>query len=157
MDFIDNLNELKLNRPTESSISTEERNLYSESNLELLDAWFRSLPIPVAFECQKLASNFLLNPDEIFYCKPKVKHLIETYRKSTSEIVAILAEFAKLILEGEVGADENTGQEAIDVCFKRAIDSASSYLPLIDDSLFFCRHVSVSPTALFLEGPFIDE
>lgn len=155
LSFIANLRDLRLTHPIESPITTERRSLYSASNLDDLDVWFGSLEIVIAFECQKISSNCILDPLEILYCKPKIDRLISS-GKSTNLVCAIIAQFSKLIDEG-VGIEENTGQEAIDICFDQAVDFASIYEPLLDESLFHCRHVSVTPTSLFLEGPFVDE
>lgn len=93
--------------------------MYTDENLDLLNGWFSTLEIPLAFELEKLLRNTVLDPVEIYSCRSKVDFLI--CDTETSRACLILSEFGKLLSQDE-DIQENA-EKALNVYWEKALQA----------------------------------
>lgn len=63
---------------TRENINIDKREIYSANNLGSLRKWYRSLPFSVAYQCDALLYNCLLNPVELLSLQDRIGDMINT-------------------------------------------------------------------------------
>jgi hypothetical protein len=141
-----------LSAPKDYPYHAEHLALFSEANLEQYRRWITTLDWPVAFQLESLLRGRLADAKEIL----SIRHIIEDMldhkgAEYTSIFLRSVAHDASFEVQG---VNESAFADAI----KRYADdfswSPSPYPWGPKDGIFYCLHVSVSPTSMTLGGPY---
>ncbi|KAI0068465.1 RdRP-domain-containing protein [Artomyces pyxidatus] len=123
---------------------------FSPTSIDTYHAWVRQLPWPIAFQVESLLRNRLADVKEVLSIG---RHIVEALRSKGSEyIVEMLQTF-----RGSLAWPEQYTQASFAEMYLASVQdysrrsSPSSRAP--DLGVFQCFHVSVSPTAMKLDGP----
>lgn len=134
------------------------RELFSTSVRDAYQRWMRSLDFTVAFQVQGMLSKWLLNMQEVVeILRPAVDGIVS---RSGSEHAGKLLADLKIRLEACYWYGDRIEVNAATI--ERLLHSCSQQLYRIltqgsdathaDD--YFCRHLRITPSAMFLDGPF---
>lgn len=137
----------RIARLTLSDIDASSRQLFVRKKLELFNSWISApgFPWEVAFQCQLLLSNGLLNTDEILeQLKPNVIKLLQ---KDQARCVGILRHFV-VVLKGKL--DKRDLSLSCSQLFNNAVmeyDRADGlhFLRIISESDHMCSQVNLLP------------
>ncbi|KAJ3575291.1 hypothetical protein NP233_g1206 [Leucocoprinus birnbaumii] len=138
-------------------VVAKHRRLFANKLLDCVDREIQALEWEVAFQLEGLLRNLDLNALELLGILPRVKSLLKTHK--SSYVVTLLKTFA-----GEVrnlscsGSDTlKTVLACLDGCHHGIIDQPS-LIPLPQEGILYqSYHVTVTPTAMFLAGPFFEK
>lgn len=127
--------------------------LYSPRNLDRIEKWLETQTYPVAFQCEALIRNHVLNPLEFFDILPRVESLIRDMPLKAQHILLHFHTVLKLLHNRP-----NPARETISEALERAIMEYSQLntpLKHRDDNAYFNAYrVIFTPTAIRLEGPY---
>jgi RNA-dependent RNA polymerase len=160
----DDLNKLKeLARLVQLHVSDGEysityRELFSSTALAELQRWLRRLDWRVSFQIEALVRSLAVDVREMLSLKSRIESMID--RKGISYTASMLRDF------GPKARDffwdpHNPSEQTIEACFVQAEEhydllSKSSSVEPTDGSLFDAYHAIVTPTTMYLEGPFLE-
>ncbi|KAF8581580.1 RdRP-domain-containing protein [Ramaria rubella] len=138
----------------ENHRSVDHRNLFHVDRLKQLRDWLCGLDWFVAFKCEELHKNMLLDTVELLELRGSINRLVQ-YREP-NYVTQVLRQF-DLGLRRLWFAEDKTVQS----CFNQAkdeIDQGGMHPQLVTNqrSLFQCLHVTFTPTTMKLRGPFPD-
>ncbi|KZS90023.1 RdRP-domain-containing protein [Sistotremastrum niveocremeum HHB9708] len=138
-------------RPIWYPVSAESRQYFTPRALREIQKWLLGLEFRVGFQCEALLRNGLVTTQQIqTYVKPQVQLLCN--KSSTRTVGEILRHFASFIRQ------RKSSYETLEQCFERAvIESQDRNSPQPSSGLMFCWHVTVTPTAMRLEGPYLSQ
>lgn len=144
---------------TSSEISPSvKRSLFSTNRLDSVLRWISRLDWLIAFQALKILNDGILHPGELGDLHPRIMALREQYGvEGAAEILRSFGTMLKTLGSGE--EDEET---TVAGCLNKAISDASPlHLALRNDqtdpSIFNCHHVTVTPTRILLDGPYLDQ
>ena len=134
-----------LPRPFSTSIESEAKGFFSSKQLFKFQGWLKSLPWPVAFQVEACLRNGLLTTPELW----DLRQPFESLCCRTADAADVLRLFVEKL------RDRSKTQTPLD-CLQEAETRSTS---LIDQrpnaGTFLCHHVTVTPTRLLLEGPYV--
>ncbi|KAG8753682.1 hypothetical protein FRC12_011463 [Ceratobasidium sp. 428] len=137
--------------------------MYSLRNVLTLEKWLRgdSLSWEVAFQCEALFRNGVLVPQELLLLSPLIERLAkESPSRACDALMSLRSE-----MEG-AGAPKKLagfGDQAIIGIFKKLVaegEKKTIISQLRDERsqlTSICHHVKITPTAVFLTGPFSEQ
>lgn len=132
------------------------RDIFSPSAMDSLQRHLRRLNWQVAFQIESLIRNMVVDVKEILELIPLIKHMVDTEGKVFAS--AVLRKFATKANAMFVD-EEDPAQTTIRQCFintheeVRKLTDINTLKPT-DGSICDAFHVKISPTTMFLEGPF---
>ncbi|KAK2461790.1 hypothetical protein APHAL10511_006253 [Amanita phalloides] len=137
----------------EDEIWTSRRELFSAEVFDQYQSWVEELPWEIAFQVEAIVRNMHVDLLEMVSLRPRIS---EIFRNHTSKHAwKVLRHFGSRLFEYSMMEG--------DVCdwFDKAIDdfgkiSKAPTLEPTDGSLFQAWHVTITPTSMFLEGPFLE-
>ncbi|KAF7782738.1 hypothetical protein Agabi119p4_2114 [Agaricus bisporus var. burnettii] len=135
-------------------VRVERRALFSPARLQAMDINIRQFDWSIAFQIEALLRNLYVDPAEILDLVPPIKKVLESHGKHYT---------AKLIKEFGPQAKEfllTGNMTSISSYFLSFADSKQDDIEseiLNDASYYHSLQVTISPTSIFLNGPFIDK
>ncbi|KAG8711391.1 hypothetical protein FRC09_020630 [Ceratobasidium sp. 395] len=137
------------------------RQVYSQQNINLVDDWLRngSLPWEVAFQCEALFRNGDLVPKEITLLRPQVEMIV---RESPNLVRDTLKAFQAALKGTGVRAllfefEDPAIVTLFEKCLAQAKQAGRSGHLQNSSLTFVCHHVKVTPTAIYLDGPYAEQ
>lgn len=137
----------------ESEAWTCRRELFSAEVVDQYQSWLEELPWGVAFQVEAIVRNMSVDLREMLSLRPKISGTIKN--QNFRYAWELLKHFgSRLIVYDESEGDvcqwfDNAGKEFAKI-------SRTPTLEPTDGSLFQAWHVTISPTSLFPEGPFLE-
>lgn len=127
--------------------------LYTPRNLDRIEKWLGTQTYLIAFQCEALIRNHILNPSEFFGILPRVESLIRDMPLKAHHILLHFHTVLKILHNRPYPA-----RETISEAFERAISEYSQLSTPVkhrDDNAYFNAYrVIFTPTAIRLEGPY---
>jgi hypothetical protein len=138
----------------------ERRGLFSAERLDSLEWNLRRFNFCVAFQLSSLLQNMVLDTSELLGLLPKVRDLVS--RKGKDYAAKLLKEFQSIANSVWYSDDEDDDNRTILSCFKAVesdFEKNGSTLSLLPDdgSYYQSLHVTITPTSMFLNGPYIEQ
>ncbi|TFK30601.1 RNA-directed RNA polymerase 2 [Coprinopsis marcescibilis] len=133
------------------------RGLFSEEAMEEYENWTRKLPWSVAYQVEAIVRSRAADVKEMLDILPDIDKLAREGKETTAAMLRTFRTKVTAMFHSDE-ADDKSNQSVRD-CFRITQDEYSKTahdLPLMptDGSLCQSLHVVVTPTAVFLEGPF---
>lgn len=124
------------------------RDFFSGGQLSKIDNWVRSMEWKNAFQIEALLRHGLLNPRELLYeLRDPIDRVCQQYGKGASEILRRLTVSLRRIRSAKLTE-----------IFERVCAEYEDAKPLTSPpGAFLCHHVTITPTRLILEGPYITQ
>jgi RNA-dependent RNA polymerase len=133
------------------AIEVQKLDIFSSANLRKVDRWIGKLDWPVAFQCDALLRNLRLNTLELLDLQPQVE---DASRRGSHYASQVLRHYHTVLRSPR---KDETFRDA----FTRA---GQEYGQLLDDNnmhsdtrYFNAHHVSFTPTAVRLDGPYLHQ
>ncbi len=125
--------------------------LFSPEVVDEYKLWIEDLPWEVAFQVEAIVLNMAVDLREMLSLKPKILDILGKYKKDYTW--ELLRHFGSRLstysdTEGEVSQWFDSAADEF------AKISKTPSLEPTDGSLFQAWHVTITPTSMFLEGPF---
>ncbi|KAG8762603.1 hypothetical protein FRC12_008944 [Ceratobasidium sp. 428] len=137
------------------------RKAYSQQNIDLVDDWLRngSLPWEVAFQCEALFRNGDLVPKEIMLLKPQVEMIVhESPNLAHDTLKAFQAALKGTGVRALLfGFEDPAIITLFEKCLTQAKQAGRSGHLQNSSLTFVCHHVKVTPTAIYLDGPYAEQ
>ncbi|KAJ6519524.1 RNA-directed RNA polymerase 2 [Mycena sanguinolenta] len=140
----------------ESELHIERRGLFSEAVLTQALAVIRALRWSVAFQLEALLRNRDLDPKEIILIIPLVRELIDL--KGRTYTTAFLRHFSTRARSWSAYEEMSQTIEELFLEVHKEYGKWHAKAPpliLSDNSVFQSLHVIISPTTIYLQGPFV--
>ncbi|KAF5355063.1 hypothetical protein D9756_005511 [Leucocoprinus leucothites] len=138
-------------------VQVARRNLFARNRLLQMDISIRQLDSwQVAFQLEALVRNLFIDPQEAIELVPEVKKLMKLYGKPfTAKLLNQFAPRAKDFLLTRASS-------SIISCFTSSVQEFRAQGDLepdapSDPNFYASLHVTITPTSMFLSGPFIDK
>ncbi|KAH8822929.1 RNA dependent RNA polymerase-domain-containing protein [Flagelloscypha sp. PMI_526] len=140
-------------------LQLKERALFSSANLTSFRSWIQEHSFDSAYQLQRLLRNYSLNPAEFVALRNDVEAMInQAYSMAANaeeRIRRILSEFGLEALESQLRQENNPLSECLKAISQKHFQSP--FIPLkVDRGSFMSYHAYITPTALLLDGPFLD-
>lgn len=138
----------------------EQRNLFSNTALEQFRAWIRALDFHIAFQVEALVMNYSADPTELLLLRPLIDELASNARvegpRSMERATRMLREFGSQARELFWSFEGKN--ETLQECFQRVLRRQERVPPppstrRLDDGIFMCLHISITPTSMEFAGP----
>ena len=134
----------------------DRRELFSAAKLEEIQRLIQRFDWCVSFQIEALLRNLLVDAKEMLELIPHIQTLVQNEREDYTS--SMLRYFSLRAKEFCLTPDE-VQAETIEECFLLAVKDFASYarsppLQPTDESLFNSFHVTITPTSMFLDGPF---
>ncbi|GJJ12541.1 hypothetical protein Clacol_006784 [Clathrus columnatus] len=156
--FQDMCNKAELSKPISvlpQYMNVSNRALYSSRHLDRLNKWLEKQPYLIAFQCEALIRNLLLNPLEFFDILPRIEKLIRE-TPSASETQQILLHFRTVLKLSHNRS--HPSKETVPDALERAVAEfgrlRSCPRHRNDNAYFNAHRVTFTPTAVRFEGPY---
>ena len=143
---------------SEVEYGIDHRELFSATALAELQKWLCRLDWRISFQIEALVRSLAVDVREMLSLKSRIESMID--RKGASHTASMLRSF------GPKARDfywdpHNPSEQTIEACFVQAEEhydvlSKSSSIEPTDGSLFDAYHATVTPTTLYLDGPFLE-
>ncbi|KAJ7169576.1 RNA-directed RNA polymerase 2 [Mycena filopes] len=142
----------------ESDLHIERRALFSSQVLDQVRAHIRKLRFSVAFQVEALLQRRDLDAKELLEIIPSIRQLVQS--KGRSYATAFLRHFGSAVRYWAVydGVSQTIGQFFIEVLgtYAKFHAKAPSLIPTDNNnSVFQSLHVIITPTTMYLDGPFV--
>jgi len=141
-----------------NEITIERRRLFSPEALQEYERWLRSLPWSVAFQVEAIVRRRSVDVREMLSLLPRIKQLITSRGKE--KVGLMLRDFATKVASLYTSEDEaDFGPDAVNRCFDQAVLNFNAQPPRrsvdpTNGSLCDVYHATVTPTTIYLLGPF---
>ena len=133
----------------------ERKGLFSPHKLGLMQEWVRVLNWSVAFQCESLHRDSLLDTVELLHLRSHIQQLVNT--RGPEHTTQVLRQFGLHLRSLWSNQDEETVQSCFDRAEEVVQQSGPSTLTVTaDQGIFQCLHVHFTPTGMTLSGPFPD-
>ena len=148
----------QLRRLDEYEYEVVRRKLFSERAISSVHSVLEELDWAVAFQMESLLRGTAIDFLEALDLLPKVIESVELHGKeTTASAICSFKNKAKVVFEGEEAEDFD-----IVGLFQQAIRDVRSQGNLIslrptDGSLYQSLHIEVTPTTMYLDGPFLEQ
>uniref|UniRef100_A0A8H7YB62 RNA-dependent RNA polymerase n=1 Tax=Psilocybe cubensis TaxID=181762 RepID=A0A8H7YB62_PSICU len=132
------------------------RNIFSADALNSLQIHLRRFNWQVAFQIESLVRKMTVDVQEILYLIPSIGRMVEVEGKAfTSTMLRKFGINAKAMFVDEVDYEEVSIRECFDSTYKelKALKDTNTLKPT-DDNIYDAFHVTITPTSMFLDGPF---
>jgi hypothetical protein len=148
----------RLNKVDEYDYPVEHRNLFSEADMISIIYSFRSLPWKVAFQMEALLRNMAIDFKEAMTLYPVVQQMVQ--EKDAELVAKALREFRNQT-DFLFHSEEDDAAEIVELFMRNvdALDQEDIVTPPrpADGSLYEAFHVDITPTSMYLDGPFIEQ
>ncbi|KAJ3808703.1 RNA-directed RNA polymerase 2 [Lentinula aff. lateritia] len=140
----------------------EHRLLFSQSALQSFRSWLPTLRFDIACQLDALLRGHCADPTELLALRPEINHLnnrADTKGERRQNFVALVfQDFGQKALDFYWNPGQDLEEHSLNVCFMQCIrtfdnPSRSLYRQRLDDGLFYCLHVQVTPSSIFITGP----
>jgi len=148
----------RLPSPKDFTYLAEHLELFSETRLEQFHQWTSELEWSVAFQLEALLQGRFADTKEVLSIRRIIDDMVA--RKGVSYTANFLRSVANDPTFEVLGDGEDAFEASIERHAKDLSSSPSSSHPwdpkdgVFKDDIFHCLHVSISPTAMKLDGPF---
>jgi hypothetical protein len=142
----------------ESELHIERRGLFSEEVLRQVRDQIKVLRWSVAFQVEALYRNLHLDAKEILSIVPAIRNLVNTQGRSYA--TSFLRHFGTRARYWSI-YDETSSSQTIQQLFTEVHTQYARFhakgpsLDPTDKSIFQSLHVIISPTTIYLQGPFV--
>ncbi|KAF8590048.1 RdRP-domain-containing protein [Ramaria rubella] len=132
----------------DGSIDIQRLDIFSSTNLRKINLFLEGLDWPVAFQCEALLCNLRLNALELLQLQPEIESLAQRDFRYASQVLRHYHTVMRSLRKDEtfLAAYERAVQEYQQLLIDKK-------MPL-DPAFFDAHHVSFTPTAMRLEGPY---
>jgi len=130
----------------------EYRRLFSTELMGRFESWLAQLDFEVAFQVEKIVRDALVDFQEILTLRGAVGDLIRS--EGTEHTVGVLSSFHSALKESTWKADPNYIPALFLSTAREYVPETKSLADMASEDTFSCYHVSVTPTAMKLSGPF---
>jgi RNA-dependent RNA polymerase len=145
----------RMQAPKDDDVVAQRRGLFAEGVQVQLQSWLLELPWTVAFQVESLVKIMVVDFTEMLALKPKITELV--HQKGEEYISGLLRHFACAVKEIVV-EDYQDSSKAVDRCFDRCCrefeTQCRSPAAKLSENVLDCLHAIVTPTTVFLEGPY---
>ncbi|KAJ3873480.1 RNA-directed RNA polymerase 2 [Lentinula edodes] len=140
----------------------EHRLLFSQSALQSFRSWLPTLRFDIACQLDALLRGHCADPTELLALRPEIDYLnnrADTKGEWRQNFVALVfQDFGQKALDLYWNPGQDLEEHSLNVCFMQCIrtfdnPSRSLYRQRLDDGLFYCLHVQVTPSSVFITGP----
>ncbi|KAH7868663.1 RNA dependent RNA polymerase-domain-containing protein [Lentinula edodes] len=140
----------------------EHRLLFSQSALKSFRCWLPTLRFDIACQLDALLRGHCADPIELLALRPEINYLnnrADTKGERRQNFVALVfQDFGQKALDLYWNPGQDLEEHSLNVCFMQCIrtfdnPSQSLYRQRIDDGLFYCLHVQVTPSSVLITGP----
>jgi len=131
-------------------VDVQRLHIFSAKNLDNISRWLKTLDWPVAFQLEALIRNLRLNALELWGLKPRVTKLIQERGPTVSR--QILRHFHTVLRSKRPQSD--TAVAALERTIKEYEILRVTKRERSNTAFFEAHHVSFTPTAMRLEGPY---
>ena len=144
--------------PTDYGYPAEYRGLFSQGVQRALRASLLNLPWLVAFQVQSLIQSLAVDFTEMLELLPYIESvMISEGEQYTSKLLRHFSGLVKALFWTE---DLREATETVEQCFARSVleyrkQSGAKSLTR-SENVFDCLHAIITPTTIFLEGPYPD-
>ncbi|RDB29625.1 RNA-dependent RNA polymerase 1 [Hypsizygus marmoreus] len=156
--FLDLAKAVRLHSISDLVCQVDHRGLFSAAAVEELEDWLRRLNWCISFQIESLVRSLSVDIKEMLTLLPRIRQLIGVKGKHYMSLM--LRHFAPRARELFWDPyDDEAERETIEQCFCRveeqfAIHANLATLRPTDASLFEAYHVTITPTTMFLDGPY---
>ena len=131
----------------------EQRRLFSEGNLKILEEWLGGLDWYVAFQCEALHRNLLLDTAELLNLRSRINELVRSRGpQHTTQVIRQFGLYLRELWSGEVDVDSFFTM-AMKVTDQNGTEIQG---PNTDPRIVQCLHITFTPTSMILRDPFPD-
>ncbi|GBE78383.1 RNA dependent RNA polymerase-domain-containing protein [Sparassis latifolia] len=140
-----------------SSYPIQYRGLFSDQVRRTYSDWLSRLVWPVAFQVEALARAHFIDLKELLGLRESIELMVrERGASSTAMFLHDFASHAKTLFW--YGEESELSQESVEILFSRLsrefLSKPIPPMPPPSEDNFDCLHVIVTPTTMYLEGPF---
>lgn len=150
-----------LPRPATMNIEIQSSNLFAQSQLDRLAKLLSKTDWKVAFQFECLLRSNLLSVDHVVYIHTnRLPHLYGRFEKESTDADHSVAQILKYLVEQLRSLSQD---ESVIQCIDRVTMSPkrTSFNPVAGKmgtgGTFLCHHVTLTPTRMVLEGPYITQ
>lgn len=137
-------------------VQIERRALFSPAQMQAMDICIRQFDWSIAFQIEALLRNLYVDPTEILELVPLIKKVLELRGKFyTAKLVREFGPRAKEFLFTNDMTDISSCFRSFAEEFSKEDDIEPEILN--DSSYYHSLQVTISPTSIFLNGPYIDK
>ncbi|KAF9450089.1 RdRP-domain-containing protein [Macrolepiota fuliginosa MF-IS2] len=137
-------------------IRVARRDLFSSSRLQMMDIAIRQFEWSVAFQLEALVRNLYVDATEVLSLIPKVQTMVAS--RGRAYVAKLLKQFAPRAKDFLYTDSTTTILPCFD-SFAEEFSKQGNIEPDIpeDPNFYSSLHVMVTPTSMFLTGPFVDK
>lgn len=136
----------KIPLPFRTSVDAESKGFYTDKPLFHLRRQLQQFEWSVAFQIETLLRNGLMNTDELTsYFMGRFNKLCVTDPMTAPETLRLFTEALRT----------RDTRQSIRKCFEEVVARDVPEAPRVSQGLFRCHHVTVTPSRMVLEGPFV--
>ena len=126
--------------------------LFSAEVVDKYQLWVENLPWEVAFQVEAIVQNMLVDLYEMLSLRPKISDIL---RQGKDYAWKMLRHFGSRLSHSDT--EGNVSQWFGDAAEEFAKISGTPSLEPTDGSLFQAWHVTITPTSMFLHGPYPEQ
>ena len=138
--------------PPDEIYHREYRQLFSVRLMAQFESWLAQLDFEVAFQVEKLVRDSFVDFREILALRGMVGDLVRL--KSVKHTVGVLRSFHSTLKESTWDASPDSILTLFRTTAQHYVPETKSLANMALEDTFTCYHVSVTPTAMKLSGPF---
>ncbi|THH20540.1 hypothetical protein EW146_g829 [Bondarzewia mesenterica] len=150
---------IHIRKPKNFSHLAENRDLFSQANVDQYYAWLETLDWGVAFQVEAISRSLSADLQEMLSIQRRIENIV--LWKGTAFAAELLQYFAgqvKVVFWSSEDGSDSVDEIFIEVYNRCERDFLASTHSLLNrrppsDDLFYCYHVSVTPTTIQLAGP----
>lgn len=136
----------KIPRPFRTTVDANSNGFYSQRRLHHLSRQLQQFEWSVAFQIEALLRNGLMNTEELeTHFMERIKDLCATQPKSAPETLRMYTEALRT----------RDPRQSVRKCFEQVCSRDTPEAPRLNQGLFRCHHVTVTPSRMVLEGPYV--
>ena len=141
-----------LGEATDKIFHKENQELFSVELMGRLDSWLARLDFEVAFQVEKIVRDGEVDFREILALEQEVEDLVRS--TGVEHTVGVLRSFQSALREYEWDVHPDYIPELFRTTAQEYKSETKSLADMAFEDTFSCYHVSVTPTAMKLSGPF---
>ena len=141
-----------LGKASDDIYHKEYRRLFSAELMQRFESWLAQLDFEVAFQVEKIARDAQADFREILSLRVAVGDLVRS--KGVRHTVGILRSFQSALKGSTWDANPNYILALFYATAREYVPETKSLADMALEDTFSCYHVSVTPTAMKLSGPF---
>ena len=141
-----------LGEPSDDIYHKEHRHLFSAELMVRFESWLAQLDFEVAFQVEKILRDTVVDFREILALRWAVGDLVRS--KGAKHTVGVLRSFHSALKESAWEVHPNYIPFLFFTTAREYVPETKSLADMALEDTFSCYHVSVTPTAMKLSGPF---